>query len=251
MRPRDPRRRDCRRHLPHQHPRDGRCRAASPSISSSSLDERAAPVPHRAARGCSPWCARPWRRAAGRAPALGRVSRTSRPTSAARSTSSSRPHRARCRVCSHIAAMVSVDDFADRRPRALADGEVARLGKPPCAGSTRPTCPTPGSAATSSRRRTRTLLCGDLFTQGGRRHAPRHEPTSWARARPCARAWTTTPTRRDASASSSASPPRRPDARLHARLGMEGRRARAASGACRPRREHGRRRRHPLKKEAP
>ena len=33
-----------------------------------------------------------------------------------------------CRVCSQIAAMVSVGDFADRAPRALADGEELSLG---------------------------------------------------------------------------------------------------------------------------
>jgi flavorubredoxin len=32
-------------------------------------------------------------------------------------------------VCSRVAALVSVEDFADRAPRPLADGETIRLGK--------------------------------------------------------------------------------------------------------------------------
>ena len=36
-------------------------------------------------------------------------------------------------VCSQVAALVSVEDFADRAPRPLADGEVLRTGPPPAA----------------------------------------------------------------------------------------------------------------------
>ena len=68
------------------------------------------------------------RGAAGRAAALRRRSRTSRPTSAARSTSSSRPRPRAEPLCSQVAAMVSVNDLADRPPRALADGETLALG---------------------------------------------------------------------------------------------------------------------------
>ena len=50
-------------------------------------------------------------------------------------------------LCSQIAAMVSVDDIADRPPRALADGEELALGRHTrAAGSTRRTCRTAGTA---------------------------------------------------------------------------------------------------------
>ena len=71
-------------------------------------------------------------------------------------------------LCGTVAAMVSISDLADRTPRALADGETAGPGHgTPCAGSTRRTCRTPGSAVPGAEEQTSTLLCGDLFTQGG------------------------------------------------------------------------------------
>ena len=55
-------------------------------------------------------------------------------------------------LCGRVAAMVSVDDLADRPARPLADGEVLGLATSGCDGSTPRTCRTPGSAGTSSRR---------------------------------------------------------------------------------------------------
>ena len=50
-------------------------------------------------------------------------------------------------LCGQIAAMVSVNDVADRPARALADGEVLTSARTRCAGSTRRTCRTAGTAA--------------------------------------------------------------------------------------------------------
>src|SRR3954452_24436921 len=68
----------------------------------------------------------------------------------------------------HTGCMVSLDDFADRAPRALADGEVIDLG-----GGKRvrfidtPHTPHGWDAGVLYEESTRTLLCGDLFTQLG------------------------------------------------------------------------------------
>ena len=64
--------------------------------------------------------------------------------------------------------MVSLDDFADRTPRVLAHGEVVDLG-----GGKRvrfidtPHTPHGWDAGVLYEESTRTLLCGDLFTQLG------------------------------------------------------------------------------------
>jgi len=72
-------------------------------------------------------------------------------------------------VCGRIAAMVSVQDFADRPPRALADGESLELGT---AHAVRwldtPHMPHGWECGLMMEERTSTFLCGDLFTQGGR-----------------------------------------------------------------------------------
>ena len=85
------------------------------------------------------------------------ASRTSRPTSVARSTSCSPWRRMRCRSAA-AAAMVSVNDFADRAPRALADGEVLSLGRHACAGSTPRTFRTRWECGLMLEISTRTLL---------------------------------------------------------------------------------------------
>ena len=75
-------------------------------------------------------------------------------------------------VCGQIAAMVSVDDVADRKPRALADGEVLSLGRHVVRWLDTPHVPHAWECGFLFEERTRTLLCGDLFTQGGAEHAP-------------------------------------------------------------------------------
>jgi len=50
-------------------------------------------------------------------------------------------------LCGTVAALVSIGDLADRRPRAC-DGETLSLARIRCAGSTRRICPTAGNAVT-------------------------------------------------------------------------------------------------------
>lgn len=75
-------------------------------------------------------------------------------------------------VCGKIAAMVSVDDVADRKARALADGETLVLGRHVMRWLDTPHVPHAWECGFLFEERTRTLLCGDLFTQGGAKHAP-------------------------------------------------------------------------------
>ena len=95
-------------------------------------------------------------------------------------------------ICSQVAAMVSVDDMATRKGRPLADGETLELGRHRLRWIDTPHVPhgwdcgylfdettAPCCAATSSRR-------------AARNTRPSPNPTSWGRARRCARAWTTT-----------------------------------------------------------
>jgi len=70
-------------------------------------------------------------------------------------------------VCGRVAAMVSVEDFADRPPRALADGETLSLGQRRVRWLDAPHVPHGWETGLLFEETTRTLLCGDLFTQGG------------------------------------------------------------------------------------
>ncbi|HXF44795.1 MAG TPA: MBL fold metallo-hydrolase [Burkholderiaceae bacterium] len=70
-------------------------------------------------------------------------------------------------VCSRIAAMVSIGDIADRAPRALADGELLSLGRHALRWFDTPHVPHGWDSGLMMETSTRTLLCGDLFTQGG------------------------------------------------------------------------------------
>jgi flavorubredoxin len=70
-------------------------------------------------------------------------------------------------VCSRIAAMVSVNDMADRAPRALADGELLALGRHTLRWLDTPHVPHNWDTGLMMETATRTLLAGDLFTQGG------------------------------------------------------------------------------------
>ncbi|MFO1328326.1 MAG: MBL fold metallo-hydrolase [Rubrivivax sp.] len=71
-------------------------------------------------------------------------------------------------LCSAIAAMVSVGDLADRAPRAMADGERLRIGRHELQWLDTPHVPHGWDCGLMMETSTRTLLCGDLFTQGGR-----------------------------------------------------------------------------------
>jgi flavorubredoxin len=70
-------------------------------------------------------------------------------------------------VCGQIAAMVSANDVADRPPRALADGELLELGRHALRWLDTPHVPHGWDCGLMMEERTRTFLCGDLFTPGG------------------------------------------------------------------------------------
>ena len=74
-------------------------------------------------------------------------------------------------LCGKVAALVSIDDMADRPARALADGETLSLGKHVVRWFDTPHLPHAWECGFLMEEQTRTLLCGDLFTQGGAKHA--------------------------------------------------------------------------------
>lgn len=70
-------------------------------------------------------------------------------------------------VCSMTAAMVSVNDLADRPAHGLADGEELVLGDKRMRWLDAPHVPHSWECGYLFEQTTRTLLCGDLFTQAG------------------------------------------------------------------------------------
>lgn len=70
-------------------------------------------------------------------------------------------------LCGTVAAMVSISDLADRAPRALTDGELLPLGKHSVRWFDTPHLPHAWECGFLMEEGTKTLLCGDLFTQGG------------------------------------------------------------------------------------
>jgi flavorubredoxin len=70
-------------------------------------------------------------------------------------------------LCGQIAAMVSIGDIADRPPRALRDGEVLSLGRHSVQWFDTPHVPHAWECGFLFETHTKTLLCGDLFTQKG------------------------------------------------------------------------------------
>jgi flavorubredoxin len=75
-------------------------------------------------------------------------------------------------LCSRVAALVSVDDMADRPARALADGETVALGRARVRWLDAPHLPHGWECGYLFEETTGTLLCGDLFTQPGATHPP-------------------------------------------------------------------------------
>ena len=69
--------------------------------------------------------------------------------------------------CGTVAARVSIEDLAERSPRALAHGEVVSLGKHRVRWFDAPHLPHGWDCGYLTEETTRTFLCGDLFTQGG------------------------------------------------------------------------------------
>jgi len=70
-------------------------------------------------------------------------------------------------ICGQVAAMVAIGDFADRAPRALADGEELALGRHTMRWFDTPHVPHAWECGLMLDTATRTFFCGDLFTQGG------------------------------------------------------------------------------------
>jgi len=75
-------------------------------------------------------------------------------------------------VCSVVGAMVSISDIADREPRALANGEKLSIGGRQLQWVDAPHLPHGWDCGYMFDESTKTLLSGDLFTQGGADHAP-------------------------------------------------------------------------------
>jgi flavorubredoxin len=75
-------------------------------------------------------------------------------------------------LCSKIAKMVSVDDIAIRPAHALADGEELSLGTHLVRWIDTPHLPHGWECGHLFESTTKTLFCGDLFTQGGHQHEP-------------------------------------------------------------------------------
>ena len=75
-------------------------------------------------------------------------------------------------VCGQVAAMVSVEDFADRAPRPMADGEILEIGRHRMRWFDAPHMPHGWETGYFFDESTRTFLSGDLFTQGGTGDVP-------------------------------------------------------------------------------
>ncbi|HSC24339.1 MAG TPA: MBL fold metallo-hydrolase [Casimicrobiaceae bacterium] len=73
-------------------------------------------------------------------------------------------------LCGRIAALVSVNDVADRPPRALGDGETLSLGTHALRWFDTPHTPHAWECGLTMDTTTSTFFCGDLFTQGGSGH---------------------------------------------------------------------------------
>lgn len=78
-------------------------------------------------------------------------------------------------VCGRVAATVSIADMADRAPRALADGETLATGQRTLEWIDAPHMPHAWECGYMYDARSRTLMCGDLFTQGGDDNPPHTE----------------------------------------------------------------------------
>ncbi len=70
-------------------------------------------------------------------------------------------------LCGQIAAMTSIGDVADRAPHVLGDGETLTLGHHSLRWIDTPHLPHAWECGFLMETQTATLLCGDLFTQGG------------------------------------------------------------------------------------
>lgn len=70
-------------------------------------------------------------------------------------------------LCGAVAALVSIEDLADRAPKALADGEAVSLGSHSVRWIDTPHLPHAWECGFLFDESTQTLLCGDLLSQPG------------------------------------------------------------------------------------
>jgi flavorubredoxin len=70
-------------------------------------------------------------------------------------------------ICSFVGVTVNVNDFADRAPRSLEDGEVLKIGRHHLRFLSTPHVPHAWDAGLFFDETERTLLCSDLFFQPG------------------------------------------------------------------------------------
>jgi len=75
-------------------------------------------------------------------------------------------------LCGRVAAMVSVNDVADRPAHALGDGDTLALGSHRVRWFDAPHLPHAWECGYLFEESTATLFCGDLFTQPGADHPP-------------------------------------------------------------------------------
>ena len=75
-------------------------------------------------------------------------------------------------VCSEVAAMVSVGDMVDVAPLAMADGQKLSLGRHQLVWQSTPHLPHGWECGYFFDETTKTLFCGDLFTQPGMGERP-------------------------------------------------------------------------------
>lgn len=75
-------------------------------------------------------------------------------------------------LCGQLGAMLSVEDAGGRAPRVLTDGETIEIGKKRVRWHDTPHLPHGWDAGYIAETTTRTLFCGDLFTQPGADHPP-------------------------------------------------------------------------------
>jgi flavorubredoxin len=75
-------------------------------------------------------------------------------------------------LCGRLLAMLSVNDAADREARTLADGEELSIGRCRVQWLDTPHLPHAWESGLLMEHATQTLLCSDLFTDGGTDHPP-------------------------------------------------------------------------------
>ena len=75
-------------------------------------------------------------------------------------------------VCGKISAMVNMGDYADRAAQAMDDEQLLELGEHTVQWLDAPHVPHGWDCGFLAETRTRTLFCGDLFTQSGAQHTP-------------------------------------------------------------------------------